>query len=65
MVPKEKILIETDAPYLSPEPNRGKRNDSRNLIYTATKIAEVKGTTLEKIAKITYENAKKIYNIKL
>ena len=65
MVPEEKILIETDAPYLSPEPNRGKRNDSRNLIYTATKIAEVKETTLEKIAKITYENAKKIYNIKL
>ena len=63
MVPEEKILIETDCPYLSPEPNRGKRNDSRNLKYIAEKIANVKGKELEEIAKITYENARKIYNI--
>lgn len=62
-VPEEKLLIETDAPYLSPEPNRGKRNDSRNLIHTAAKIAEIKGIPVEEIAKKTYENAKKIYNI--
>ena len=63
MVPEEKLLIETDAPYLAPEPNRGKRNDSRNLIYTVAKIAEAKGTTVEEIAKKTYENGKKIYSI--
>lgn len=63
MVPDDRILIETDSPYLSPEPNRGKRNDSRNVKYVAEKIANVKGKELEEIAKITYENAKRIYNI--
>ena len=63
MVPDDKILIETDCPYLSPEPNRGKRNDSRNIKYTAEKIATVKGKSLEEIAEITYKNAKKIYNL--
>ncbi len=63
MVPDDRILIETDSPYLSPEPNRGKRNDSRNVKYIAEKIANVKGKGLEEIAKITYENARKIYNI--
>ena len=42
MIPNDRILIETDSPYLSPEPNRGKRNDSRNLVYIAEKIANVK-----------------------
>lgn len=64
MVPDDKILIETDSPYLSPEPNRGKRNDSRNVKYVAEKIANVKGKSLEEIAKITYENGKRIYNLK-
>ena len=63
MVPLEKILIETDSPYLSPEPNRGKRNDSRNVKYIAQKIAQVKEMPLEKIAKITYENANKVFKI--
>lgn len=63
MVPEERILIETDCPYLSPEPNRGKRNDSRNIKYTAQKIADVKGKSLEEIANITYANAKRIYRI--
>lgn len=63
MVPNDRILIETDCPYLSPEPNRGKRNDSRNVKYIAEKIANVKGMTLEEIAKITYENAKRIFKI--
>ena len=63
MVPLDRILIETDSPYLSPEPNRGKRNDSRNVRYTAQKIADVKNMELEKIAKITYENANKIFGI--
>ena len=63
MVPLDRILIETDSPYLSPEPNRGKRNDSRNVRYTAQKIADVKNMELEEIAKITYENANKIFGI--
>ncbi|MDE5830509.1 MAG: TatD family hydrolase, partial [Clostridia bacterium] len=63
MVPDDRILIETDSPYLSPEPNRGKRNDSRNVRYVAEKIAKVKEVTLEEIAEKTYENAKKIYGI--
>ena len=63
MVPLDRILIETDSPYLSPEPNRGKRNDSRNVKYVAEKIANVKQMSLEDIAKITYENASKIFEI--
>ena len=62
-VPIDKILIETDSPYLTPEPFRGKRNDSRNVRLVAQKIAEIKNMTLEEIAKITYENAKNIYKI--
>jgi len=61
MVPLEKILIETDSPYLSPEPLRGKRNDSRNVKHVAQKIAEVKGVSIEEIAKSTYENTKKVF----
>lgn len=64
MVPLDKILIETDSPYLSPEPLRGKRNDSRNVKYMAKKIADVKQLSLEEIAKATYENTKNIFNIK-
>ena len=63
MVPLDKILIETDSPYLSPEPLRGKRNDSRNVKYIAQKIADVKEIPVEEVAKITYENAKKIFEI--
>lgn len=64
MVPNDRILVETDCPYLSPEPNRGKRNDSRNVKYTVQKIAEVKEMSAEEIARITYENGKRIYEIK-
>ena len=64
MVPNEKMLIETDSPYLSPEPLRGKRNDPRNVKYIAKKIAEVKNITIEEVADITYENAMKILNLK-
>ena len=64
IVPIEKILIETDSPYLSPEPLRGKRNDSRNVKYIAQKIAQIKNMDIEEVAKITYQNAKDILNIK-
>ena len=63
IVPMDKILIETDSPYLSPEPYRGKRNDSRNVKYVAQKIAEIKVLALEEVAKITYENAMRIFEI--
>ena len=63
MVPIEKILIETDSPYLSPEPKRGTRNDSRNVKYIAQKIAEFKQVTIEEVAKTTYENTMKIFEI--
>lgn len=63
MVPNDKILIETDSPYLSPEPLRGRRNDPRNVKYIAKKISEVKGISLEEISEITYKNAKTIYEI--
>ena len=65
MVPNDRMLIETDSPYLSPEPLRGRRNDPRNVKYIAKKIADVKGISEEEIAKITYKNAKKIYKIKI
>lgn len=64
IVPEDRLLIETDCPYLSPEPNRGKRNDSKNIKYTAQKIAEIRGKTTEDIAQITYRNAEQVYNIK-
>ncbi len=63
LVPDDRILIETDSPYLSPEPFRGKRNDSRRVVEVARKIAEIKNESLDEIAKITFENAKKVYKI--
>ena len=63
MVPMDKILVETDSPYLAPEPKRGTRNDSRNVKLVAQKIAEFKNMPLEEVAKITYENAMKIFEI--
>lgn len=63
LVPDDKMLVETDSPYLSPEPYRGKRNDPRNVQYIIKKIAEVKEKSFEDIEKIVYENANRIFNI--
>ncbi len=63
-VPLDRLLLETDSPYLSPVPNRGKRNDSSNIIYTATKIAEIKGMSVQQLLDVTAENAKQLYGIK-
>lgn len=63
MVPMDRILIETDSPYLSPEPVRGTRNDSRNVKHIAQKIADIKNIELEIIAKQTYNNAKEIFKL--
>ena len=64
MVPNERFFIETDSPYLSPEPNRGKRNDSRNLKYIVEKIAKEKDIDIEKVAEISYKNAVEFFRIK-
>lgn len=64
LVPLNKILVETDSPYLSPEPRRGRRNDSTNVKYVAQKVADFKQKNITEIAKITYENAIKIFKIK-
>ena len=63
-VPLEKILLETDAPYLSPVPFRGNRCNSSLICYTAEKIAQIKGTTPQAVIDITAENAKTLFNIK-
>lgn len=63
LVPLDKILIETDSPYLAPEPLRGTRNDSRNVKLVAQKIASVRNLSLEEVAKITYDNANRIFNL--
>ncbi len=64
LVPLDKILIETDSPYLTPEPNRGKRNDSSNVIYVAQKIANVLQKPFDEIVDITYQNACDAFFIK-
>lgn len=62
-LPLEHLLIETDAPYLSPIPNRGQRNDSRNLKYIVKAIAEIKEVTEEEVVQATYENGHKLFMI--
>ena len=63
MVPNDRMLIETDSPYLAPEPVRGTRNDSRNVKYIAEKIANIKQLQIEEVAEITYQNTLRIFNI--
>ncbi len=60
-VPLERILLETDCPYLAPEPNRGKRNSSLNIPYIAKQIAAIKGISYEEVVTVTNENAKKLF----
>lgn len=58
-----RILIETDSPYLTPHPHRGKRNEPLYVRYVAAMIAELKGLTIEEVARITTENTKRLFNI--
>ena len=62
-IPFDKILVETDSPYLSPEPFRGRVNEPKNVQYVIDKIALELGMTSEKLEKITTDNAKKFYGI--
>ena len=63
MVPNDKFFVETDSPYLAPEPVRGHRNDSRNLKYIIKKISEFKNLPEESIAAMSFENVKNLYKI--
>ncbi len=63
-VPLDRIVIETDCPYLTPEPHRGKRNSSLYIHYVAEKLAQIKGVDVEEIENATFENAKKCFGIK-
>lgn len=61
VLPIERILLETDSPYLSPEPNRGKRNSSLNIPYIAKQIAQIKDMSYEEVIDITFKNAKDLF----
>ena len=63
ITPPEKILLETDCPYLAPVPHRGERNDSTNLIYVRDRIAEIKGMSAEELEEITWRNAFRAFNL--
>jgi len=62
-IPLTSILLETDAPYLTPHPNRGKRNEPAYVVHTARKVAALKGISLEKLAEVTYQNTKNVFGI--
>lgn len=64
-IPMEKLLLETDSPYLSPEPHRGERNSSLNLPYVAKEIAAIKGLSYEEVVERTEENARRLFGISL
>ena len=64
IIPMEKILLETDCPYLAPEPYRGKRNQSGYIDFVTEKLAKLKGITKEEVLRITSDNAKNFYHLK-
>jgi TatD DNase family protein len=62
-LPLNRLLIETDCPYLTPNPHRGKRNEPAFVVHTAQAIADIKGVSLEEVGRITSQNAKEIFNL--
>lgn len=62
-VPLESIVLETDCPYLSPVPNRGKRNSSMNLTYVVDAISSIKGISRDEVLRVTNQNARKLYRL--
>lgn len=62
-IPLDRLMLETDTPYLAPEPYRGKVNEPKNVVLVAQKLAEIKGENIENIAKITSKNVKKVFKI--
>jgi TatD DNase family protein len=63
VVPVERLLVETDSPYLAPIPHRGKRNEPSYVVHTATRLAEVKGISLEELATVTTANAMALFTL--
>lgn len=63
MIPLNKILVETDAPYLTPDPYRGKKNYPKFIMYTVKKLAELKNMPVEEMIRITNKNARKLFNL--
>ena len=61
-IPSDRLLVETDSPYLAPVPNRGKRNEPSNTKFTLKKLAEIKNTSVENMAKITTDNFFSLFN---
>ena len=62
-IPLERIVLETDCPYLAPEPNRGKRNSSLNLPYVVEAISQIKGLSRERVEDVTWRNAMALYRM--
>ncbi len=62
-LPDDRIMIETDAPYMAPVPNRGKRNDSRNLRYICDRVAEIRGISPAEAEALTTENARRFFGV--
>ena len=63
-IPIDKIIVETDAPYMSPVPVRGTRNESKNIKYVIKKLSEIKEIEIENLDEILYKNSIKFFNIK-
>ena len=63
MIPLERIVLETDCPYLAPEPYRGQRNSSLYLPWILRTVANLKGVSEDEVERITTENAKKVYSL--
>jgi TatD DNase family protein len=63
IVPRDRLLVETDCPYLAPVPFRGKRNEPAHVVETARKVAELWGASLEEVARVTGENARRLFGL--
>jgi TatD DNase family protein len=63
-IPANRLLLETDSPFLAPHPYRGRRNESSYLVETAKKVAEIYNLTLEELARITSSNAEHLFRLK-
>ena len=62
-IPLSGIVLETDSPYLTPEPHRGEMNESKYILLIAEKIAQIKGISLSEVEKITTDNAKRVFDL--
>lgn len=64
VIPLDRLFVETDCPYMAPEPHRGTRNDSSLVCHIAKKVAEIKGIPYDEVVRITTENAMKFFNVR-